>query len=224
MPETIGVDGQVFEDVLDGYFPLAETVRQCLARNGFGTALLILTQAPILDLPELGPSDPVPLRLGRHRSGLIRRALLQAELRDGGVALCGVADWVWYQGDPDTALSTGHRLAEPAFFRGIGLRPGTLATQNFGSVAEADDTSPVQLLRGGSGRLPSNRQWSVWGFGSAPEGIEPLHLSGSAAPIVGLPANTVRVSGERPGNEVLAVDMADPEHERRLCRMRTDFD
>lgn len=140
--------GRLFEDLVDGYFPLGESLRQGLARNGLSAALVLITQAPILHLPQ--SAGPVPLRLPRGASGLIRRFWGYAWRQGAEVQLIGAGDWHWDDGSL-RPLNAATRLAEPAFLRGIGQVAGTPP---------------------GQGRF--------WGFRRAPDGIEPLAQFGRA--------------------------------------------
>ncbi|HBZ43998.1 MAG TPA: hypothetical protein DEO85_08090 [Maritimibacter sp.] len=110
---------QRFDDILDGYFPLGESLAQCLDRNRFGAALIVLTHAPILDLADRPDTAPVPLRLGGQTSGLIRRLMVVVTT---GRPVQGQGDWQWHDENTNRALTAHTRLAEPAFVRGIGLR------------------------------------------------------------------------------------------------------
>lgn len=140
--------GRLFEDLVDGYFPLGESLRQTLARNGLEAALVLITQAPVLHLPQ--SAGPVPLRLPRGASGLIRRFWGYAWQKGAEVQLIGAGDWHWDDGSTH-ALNAATRLAEPAFLRGIG-----------------------QI----AGKRPA--QGRFWGFRTAPDGIRPLAQFGRA--------------------------------------------
>lgn len=123
-PSLLPVAGRRFDDLLDGYFPLGESIGQMMTRQGFAAALLRLTQAPMLHLPDLGPEAPVPLRIPPDHAGLIQDMQLFATLRDGRAELRGTAVWHWQRTGPTDHLPRDIRLAEPAFVRGIGLLPG----------------------------------------------------------------------------------------------------
>ncbi|THD73967.1 hypothetical protein E7681_10180 [Thalassobius vesicularis] len=115
-------DGWLFEDILDGYFPLRESLRQCLIRQRAATGLFVLTYAPILHLPDRPGDAPVPLRLEAEVSGLVRRLMMVVRLDETGQAeLRGVGAWRWHHGDSAAALTPDTRLAEPAFVRGIAV-------------------------------------------------------------------------------------------------------
>lgn len=140
--------GRLFETIIDGYFPLAGSVRQGLDRLGLEAAVLLITQAPILHLPD--SDTPVPMRLPKGASGLIRRFLGLARRQGADFHLIGAADWIWDDASP-RPLTAATRLAEPVFLRGIGLSPGK-----------------------------AQGQGQFWGFGKSPAGIENLKRFGRA--------------------------------------------
>lgn len=142
--------GRPFETLLDGYFPLAESLRQGLDRLGLDTALVLICAAPVLHLPDRPPEAPVPMRLPRGTSGLIRRLLLLARREGRALRLAGAGTWTWEDGS-DRPLTPATRLAEPLFLRGLGLTPGT----------------PPEGSR-------------FWGFGRPPRGLERLADFGAA--------------------------------------------
>lgn len=120
--EVWPVPGRAFEDILDGYFPLGESVRQMMARNRFTSIWINLLHAPVMDLPGLPPTAPVPLHLPRAYSGMIDAMTLTAVLYDGGARMAGVGNWFWIDGREETGTFPAlTRLGEPAFIRGIGL-------------------------------------------------------------------------------------------------------
>lgn len=116
---------QAFEDILDGYFPLAESARQMLVRQGLQVMWITLLQAPVMTLPGLGPTEPVPLHVPKIHAGLIDQiTLCAALLRDGTVVLAGAGQWFWTDGRAAAQpFPTLTRLGEPAFVRGVGLVP-----------------------------------------------------------------------------------------------------
>ena len=154
---ALPVAGVFFEDTIDGYFTFEESLRQLMLRRGFGAAWLTLSHAPFVDLPELGPDDPVPLMLSRDAdSGLIRVMSLIIVYHPDSCSLArlqGVARWSWLgpASKPRHKLSKGmfsarYRLAEPAFVRGIGLWPGPYPSNRFGCVRVAGSGSDIQLI------------------------------------------------------------------------------
>lgn len=183
---NLPVAGRFFEDVIDGYFPLHDSLRQGLLRNGFGAALVAITHAPILHLPGDDGRGPVPMRLGDATAGMLRRCLVLAVLNPGGLDLRGYADWAWPHADAGFGPAT--RLAEPALVQGIGLAPGPDVGGAFGRVRR-DAASGVAIAAPG---VPG------WGFDRLPQGLarhgaQPVHP--------GMPGGT----GPR-----LAIDLSDP--------------
>lgn len=119
-PTLTLVDGTVFEDTIDGYFPLHLSLRQMLDRTGFAAALVILRHAPIMHLPGLPEDAPVPLRLPGGQAGLIRRLMVLVSQDGTRTPLQGVGRWGWF--GPEVPLGPDTRLGEPAFLRGIGFK------------------------------------------------------------------------------------------------------
>ena len=52
-----------FNDVIDGYFPLQISLSHLLVRLNTTLAYLEIRYAPIMDIPGLAHSDPVPLNV-----------------------------------------------------------------------------------------------------------------------------------------------------------------
>ena len=158
--DDLPVAGRFFEDIIDGYFPLGESLRQMLHRQGFGAALVVITHAPLLHFEGDDGAGPVPMRLHRAAAGLLRGFFGLAVRQDKGLRLTGLADWHWP--GPDRGFAPATRLAEPAFLRGIGLDEGTLDTGSFGKVAR-DETSGLAIA---GPKMPG------WGFTRVLEGID----------------------------------------------------
>lgn len=114
-----------FEETLDGYFPLRESLRQMLQRNDCAAALVFVLHAPAMEIPGLPPEDPVPLYITQGFGCLVRQMALMVRLDADDTVVSGVADWTWWGGHrpDDRCFSDMHRLAEPAFLRGFKL-PG----------------------------------------------------------------------------------------------------
>lgn len=190
------IAGRFFDDTMDGYFQLRESVRQMLVRNGFAGAWISLAHAPMMDLPGVAPDAPVPLRLRPESSGTIRRMALAAALEGETVRLRGVAAWSWFDGarDADTEFRPEWRLAEPVFFRGIGFALGEVPTEAFGTVAAGGAESAVAISRGAEcqeGALG----WTdvrVWGA----EAAEIRRVADPSAALFRRPAEA-NASGER---------------------------
>lgn len=145
----IPVSGRIFEDTVDGYFPLQESIHQLLLRQQFQSAWVSIVEAPFIYLQDLPDTSPVPMKLHADTpTGIIHYMALVATLRDNGIQLSGVARWTWLTGD-STRLNTfpkNCRLAEPAFVRGIGLHPGNFSTHSFGQISLADASSDIALV------------------------------------------------------------------------------
>ncbi|MBV7377580.1 hypothetical protein [Maritimibacter dapengensis] len=181
MPRT-PLPCQRFDDILDGYFPLGISVAQCLERNGFATALFVLTHAPILHLDDRPDTAPVPLRLGGQTSGLIRRLMVRATT---GRSPQGQGEWLWHDGVSDRPLTARTRLAEPAFVRGIGLR----------HAPEAD--APLWRVTTPTGP-------SLWGFHTAAPGFIAL------SPADGTPIYAGQALAPEQASTAEALDLTSP--------------
>lgn len=139
---AIPVDARRFEDIIDGYFPLQESLRQMLYRNGFASACVRLTYAPIMDIPGLAPDAPVPLRLTQGISGLADRLDIIVTLDGPEARLTGTGNWRWYaiENTRSNLLPPLTRLAEPAIVQGVGLVAGDIQTQSFGKIAVRENS------------------------------------------------------------------------------------
>lgn len=133
------VPGRGFEDILDGYFPLRETIAQMMRRHGFARAFVDLLHAPVMEIPGLSPDEPVPFRIRKEPAGMIDWMRVEAR-RDGhGLVLRGQGSWWWLDAARDTArFSPLLRLGEPAFVRGVGLMPDGGVGGTAGDVASLD--------------------------------------------------------------------------------------
>lgn len=145
----IPVNGRIFEDTIDGYFPLEESVRQLLLRHQFGSAWISIVEAPFIYLQDLPATSPVPMKLlADTPGGIIQYMALIAYLQEEQISLRGVARWAWLTEDPSylNTLPKDCRLAEPAFVRGIGLLPGQINTRSFGQILQAEASSDIALV------------------------------------------------------------------------------
>jgi hypothetical protein len=126
-----------FEDIIDGYFPLRESLRQMLVRNGFAAACVTLVHAPIMNISGLAPHKPVPLRLDHGTAGIADRLDIIVALYGQEPRLSGYGRWRWYSdGDgSDDLMAPSTRLAEPAIVQGFGLSAGGFHTETFDSGA-----------------------------------------------------------------------------------------
>ena len=123
-PTITPLAGHVFEDTIDGYFPLQESLRQMMERQGFSSAIVSLRFAPAMEIPNLAPHDPVPLYVSDGFGCMINRMTLVVRHVGDEVEIEGLGDWKWFDGQSVDALSFSplHRLAEPAFIKGIGFK------------------------------------------------------------------------------------------------------
>ncbi|MEP0505533.1 MAG: hypothetical protein ABJD13_13660 [Paracoccaceae bacterium] len=147
------VRAQVFENTLDGYIPLELSIQNMLDRNGFQAAWIVLMHAPVMDIPGLAATAPVPLILPQSCSGLIDSMDIVATRHRDTAQLSGVGSWRWSAADRahETEFAQTHRLGEPVFIRGIGFErteTPSLFSQSFGPLALADpQSSTVAFVR-----------------------------------------------------------------------------
>ncbi|MEP5728481.1 MAG: hypothetical protein ABJL67_03805 [Sulfitobacter sp.] len=110
-----------FEDIIDGYFPFASSLQQLMQRLGANDAVLELSHAPIMDLPDLPKDAPVPLRVTKGRVGIIDHMQLWVTCDAGELRISGTGLWHWFDcAVPNNGQSfdPNIRLAEPALVRG----------------------------------------------------------------------------------------------------------
>jgi len=174
--------GRTFEDILDGYFPLEESVRQMMERQGFSRVWLQLLHAPTMDLPRLGPTDPVPVTLPKVYAGMIDYMAIEAVKDDGPPILNGCGDWFWTDPANRTVnLSPSVRLGEPAFVRGVGI------------ASDADQETPfdvrLAILQTDSDILAETAKdlgWAtcwVWGTEGGEAAIRAIQSEAGAPPV-----------------------------------------
>ncbi len=114
--------GAVFEDILDGYFPLVESARLMLARQVLSAMWTRLAYAPVMTIEGLAPTAPVPMSVRKDYAGMIEHMTLFVFQSEDGVHLSGTGHWFWVDGRmEDATLPETTRLGEPAFVRGIGV-------------------------------------------------------------------------------------------------------
>ena len=159
-PTITPLAGHVFEDTIDGYFPLQESLRQMMERQDFGLAIVSLRFAPAMEIPNLAPYDPVPLDVSDGFGCMINRMTLVVRHVGDEVEIEGLGDWKWFDGPLVDApsFSSLHRLAEPAFIKGVGFKAsdsvvkkmlqgdeeGCLA--NFAVLSSSDDITGEGVL------------------------------------------------------------------------------
>lgn len=108
-----------FEDIIDGYFPLQVSLGQMMERLGAMQATVEIAHVPIMHIPGLPHSAPVPLNICSGRAGLVEHLALNVALGPNGTRLSGIGVWNWLDGDDsDILLDPMTRLAEPAFLTG----------------------------------------------------------------------------------------------------------
>lgn len=128
-----------FDDTIDGYFPLSVSLADLMQRRGLIAACLLIEHAPIMEIPGLHPSEPVPLTINAGRAGIIDRMFLCIDAH----TLSGQASWHWLSGPgADPLFDPLTRLAEPAFLQGLhfaqGLPPNGTLTE-WGAICRTGD-------------------------------------------------------------------------------------
>lgn len=192
---TIPVNAKPFEDIIDGYFPLQESLRQMLLRNGFASACVTLTHAPIMDIPGLAPDAPVPLRLDRGTAGIADRLDIIVAMRGGDPQLSGSGKWRWHSqsGVNAPTLSPLTRLAEPAIVQGIGIVSGTTETQAFGQISVLEKSEFV-VLQARATDVQASPNAAVW---MRPPESGRIHLHGSGGALTEIFHTSARVLQQR---------------------------
>jgi len=122
--QIITASAEVFEDTIDGYFPLHESLRQLLERNRIETAIVRIIHAPAMEISGLKRQDPVPLCMANDQGCMIHQMTLIVCLEQDEITVSGAGHWTWtgVHRLNDVQFSVEHRLAEPAFIRGIRLK------------------------------------------------------------------------------------------------------
>ena len=159
--DPLWVEGRPFEQAIDGYFPLHTSLRHMLDRNGFSAAVVTLSYAPIMHIPDLPPDSPVPLNIRSGHAGLIGNlSLCVTQSR-----LCGFGHWRWFSPDAGTGdrLSPLTRLAEPAFVEGVGLIPGRERTGRLGMVRRSAQQRVALFEHPPASLTPGARIWGPFG-------------------------------------------------------------
>ncbi|MEP3845527.1 MAG: hypothetical protein ABJM43_09320 [Paracoccaceae bacterium] len=160
------VRARVFEDTLDGYIPLELSIQYMLDRNRFQAAWIVLMHAPVMDIPGLAATAPVPLILSQSCSGLIDNMDIIATRHRDTAQLSGVGSWRWSAAMHETKFAPSHRLGEPVFIRGIGFERVAgpdVFSRSFGQLACADPSaSSVAFLRAAPRYLGSQLHGLGW--------------------------------------------------------------
>ncbi len=161
------ISGRVFEDTLDGYFPLEVSMQQMLERNSFAAAWVLMLYAPVMDIPDLDADAPVPLKLNRQHAGLIDEMDIVARAGVDRAKLSGVGAWRWVRPRSENTVifPPSCRLSEPIFIRGIGFHrsdDADIPTQHFGRLAHAIGPTSLAFVRSAPGALPVQRASLGW--------------------------------------------------------------
>ena len=106
-----------FNDVIDGYFPLQISLSHLLVRLNTTLAYLEIRYAPIMDIPGLAHSDPVPLNVKVGRAGMIEKLHVRYE-SSGNFSSNGSWHWLDAQ-EANNSFDKVIRLAEPAYVEGF---------------------------------------------------------------------------------------------------------
>lgn len=108
-----------------------------MERNGFSSAFVLMSHAPMAVFPNLPDDAPVPLNIRAGQAGLIDEVTLWLHQSGGTLEVFGNGSWRWLEDDGSDKggqLDPMVRLAEPAFLWGIGL-PADPAVQGSGMVS-----------------------------------------------------------------------------------------
>lgn len=140
MASSIEAEGQLFNDTIDGFFPLHVSLCHMLERNGYASAVITVQYAPIMFIPALPHDAPVPLNIKSNATGMIKTmSFCVAPDR-----ICGMGTWQWQASDdaidePSAVeLNAMTRLAEPAYVEGCGFARGKLPTTLLGDVLQIE--------------------------------------------------------------------------------------
>ena len=113
----IGENLCFFNEVIDGYFPLQISLSHLLVRLNTTLAYLEIRYAPIMDIPGLALSDPVPLNVKVGRVGMIEKLHVRYE-SSGNFSSNG--NWYWLDAqEANNSFDKVVRLAEPAYVEGF---------------------------------------------------------------------------------------------------------
>jgi len=106
-----------FNEVIDGYFPLQISLSHLLVRLNTTLAYVEIRYAPIMDIPGLELSDPVPLNVKVGRVGMIEKLHVRYE-SSGNFSSNGSWHWLDAQ-EANNSFDKVIRLAEPAYVQGF---------------------------------------------------------------------------------------------------------
>ena len=113
----IGENLCFFNEVIDGYFPLQISLSHLLVRLNTTIAYVEIRYAPIMDIPGLALSDPVPLNVKVGRVGMIEKLHVRYE-GSGNFSSNGLWHWLDAQ-EANNSFDKVIRLAEPAYVEGF---------------------------------------------------------------------------------------------------------
>lgn len=161
---SIEPDGHLFNDTIDGFFPLHVSLRHMLERNGYASAVITLQYAPIMFIPALPHDAPVPLNIKSSATTGIIKTMSFCVAPD---RICGTGTWQWLPSDDainePTAveLNAMTRLAEPAYVEGCGFTQGKLPTTLLGDVLQIE-RGVSNTLAGGLSKNSAIKKY-LWG-------------------------------------------------------------
>jgi hypothetical protein len=113
----IGENLCFFSEVIDGYFPLQISLSHLLVRLNTTLAYVEIMYAPIMDIPGLELSDPVPLNVKVGRVGMIEKLHVRYE---GSGNFSSSGNWYWLDAqEENNSFDKVIRLAEPAYVEGF---------------------------------------------------------------------------------------------------------
>ena len=113
-----------FDDIIDGYFPLQVSLAQMMDRLGLKEAAVELRHAPIMHIPGLPSTSPVPLRIERGEIGQIDQMALHVRRVGASLKLSGHGCWGWHGSSQQAeTFDPFTRLAEPAYITGFAFDP-----------------------------------------------------------------------------------------------------
>ena len=163
---TAALKSHPFEDTIDGYFPLHESLVQMLERMGFASAIVTLDYAPIMHIDCLPGDAPVPLNIRAGFAGLIGKMTFCVTPD----TLCGVGTWRWLTADAHNVarFDAATRLGEPCFATGRGFIPGSRRIPLLGAVAGSKEGG-ITVLNDPTRIRPEAT--SIWGPFQASEFI-----------------------------------------------------
>ena len=197
--EARALAGCAFEDILDGYFPLGESLRQLMERQRFISVWITIIHAPVMNISGLPSTAPAPLFLPKTYSGMIDHMVLSAETSAEGVAMTGRGMWFWTDGRAETGTFPPlTRLGEPAFVRGIGISDVNAADSGHTSracvgMARVDGAAnPWDLSGGNMARQLGWHDCRAWRLAKAGAGIR---LDDTAPAFAGNGPHSSAVSG-----------------------------